>query len=88
MSTGAESPRPRLVLLQAVGHLIPRAAGTIYKDHSRGRLPWLTRTNPEGRRDANLWVQVETYDGWAASRGLPLLSRQLGQDKEKEACAL
>ena len=86
MSTGAESPRPRLVLLQAVGHLIPRAPGTIYKDHSRGRLPWLTRVNPEGRRDGNLWVLVEDYDRWATPRGLLLLSRQL--DKDMEACAL
>lgn len=88
MSTNAvaqsESLRLRLVSLQKVQNHIPRSLSAIYKGHHFGRLPWLTRVNPEGCRDGNLWVVVDGYDRWAAPRGYPLLSKQL----DKEACAL
>jgi len=86
MNTAAHAQSPRLVLFQRVRHHIPRSESAIYKGHHFGRLPWLTRENPEGRRDGNLWVEIDGYDRWAAPRGFPLLSRQL--QLEKEACAL
>lgn len=79
----AQSESLRLVLLQKVQNHIPRSLSALYKGRHFGRLPWLTRENPEGRRDGNLWVEVEGYDRWAAPRGFPLLSQQL--DKEARA---
>lgn len=67
----------RRVVLAKVLSLIPLARSTIYKDHSRGRLPWLTREDPEGRRGKVLWVLVDAYDQWAIPRGLQPISSEL-----------
>lgn len=72
------------VMLARVAHLVPLELGSIYKAHHARRLPWLTRENPEGRRDRSLWVLVDEYDRWSEPRGLPLLSNRL----EQGACAL
>ena len=79
-----EPRRSDRVMLARVAHLVPFEISSIYKAHHAGRLPWLTRENPEGRRDRTLWVLIDEYDRWSEPRGLPLLSSKL----EQGACAL
>lgn len=73
----AHQPMARRVMLAKVRHFIPLELESLYKGRCAGRLSWLTRENPEGRRDRSLWVLVDEYDRWAIPRGLPLLSAKL-----------
>ncbi len=63
----------KVVLAQAN---LPFAIQTCYKMHSKKRVTWLTRTDPEGRRGRELWVDIQAYNAWAAPRGRQPIRRQ------------
>lgn len=69
---------PTLCTLASVAHSIPFEIKTLYNAHSAGRLPWLTRTGPEGRRTRELWVIVELFNAWAAARGMSITLNEKG----------
>lgn len=48
---------------------LPLALCTYYQWHSRRKVNWLSRIDPEGRRGRDLWVDVDEYNEWAAPRG-------------------
>ncbi len=68
----------RRVQLARVVHALPYAVGTLYNCHSNGRLPWLSRIGPEGRRTRELWVDLDALAPWAEARGLWLRLGKLG----------
>lgn len=59
-------------MLQRVAHALPMASQTIYNNHQLGRLPWLSRVSPEGRRTRELWVDLDLLSAWARARGLSI----------------
>jgi hypothetical protein len=43
---------------------------TIYSGRSRGRYPWLTKRQPNGRMGRALWVVEHEFNAFAANRGI------------------
>lgn len=62
----------RLVKLKLIRDCIPRSLKTLYNAHSAGRLSWLTRVGPDGRRSRDLWVDQAALTQWAADEGISL----------------
>jgi hypothetical protein len=56
--------------LPSVQHDLPYSLSSLYSGHARGRYPWLGRLDPDGRQSSMLWVNVQSYNDWAAARGL------------------
>ena len=69
---------PSVRTLASVAHCIPLELKTIYNAHSAGRLPWLTRIGPEGRRTRELWVNIELLGNWAEARGMSITLPEQG----------
>lgn len=51
---------------------IPLALQSIYNGRSKGRIDWLTREGPTGRKTRDLWVDVPRCREWAKAQGLTL----------------
>lgn len=62
----------RLVPLSRVRNSIPLSLGSLYNARRDGRLPWLQRLGPEGRRGRKLWVDLDELAAWARLRGWKL----------------
>jgi hypothetical protein len=74
----------KLVTLARVTHSIPLSTSCIYKGARAGRLPFLSRLGPEGRRTREWWVDVDMLAAFAQARGWPLdLSRVRGVQHEQ-----
>lgn len=58
-----------LRLLKRVQDQLHCSPSSIHSGFSRGRYPFLTRLDPQGRRGRELWVNVELFNNWAAERG-------------------
>ncbi len=73
-----------MVKLSLVKQHIHRALGSIYNDHSRGRITWLTRVGPDGRRTRDAWVILPSLRVWANSEGVGLGRplREMGEGEE------
>lgn len=72
---------PTIRTLASVIHGIPLELKTIYNGHSSGRLPWVSRSGPDGRRTRELWVDVSLLEDWAAARGISINVRDVGRDR-------
>jgi hypothetical protein len=62
----------RLIKLKLIRDAIPRSLKTLYNAHSSGRLGWLTRVGPDGRRGRDLWVDQDGLVQWASDEGINL----------------
>lgn len=61
----------RFVPLARVSHAIPLSLSCVYKGARVGRLPFLSRVGPEGRRTREWWCDLEMMAAYAQSRGWP-----------------
>lgn len=57
------------VELHRVKDSIPLSLQSIYSQRSRGKIDWVTRDGPDGRRSRHLWVDVLSLQAWAVNRG-------------------
>ena len=48
---------------------LPAEQQTIYKWSSKKIVDWIDRINPAGRRDRELWIDIQKYNHWAEPRG-------------------
>ena len=70
------SNRDQIRLHEAL-HVLPLSLATIYTQHCKGRLPWLTRVGPHGHRTRELWINVPTAVQWWRIDGKPHVAHLL-----------
>lgn len=68
-----------LRLLTRVKDQLHCSPSSLHSGFSRGRYPFLTRLDPQGRRGRDLWVDINSYNNWAAERGYPARIETGGQ---------
>jgi hypothetical protein len=65
----APAPIPLLRADTALAALPYGSIDSLRKAAQRGRVDWLTRTGPDGRRTRHLWIAVARCREWLAARG-------------------
>lgn len=74
----SQSSRLKVKVTEALrAGALPAAIDTIYDNHRKGRWPWLTRLDPEGRRGRALWIVVSDAAAWFVADGRPKVAARL-----------